>query len=65
MNALSVWGGDDALRRETEYLGAENVKRMDVHAEPSPRWLYGDAAQSPRRIAAFMETETVWHPAGV
>jgi acyl-CoA reductase-like NAD-dependent aldehyde dehydrogenase len=65
VNAISVWAGDAALRRETEILSADNVKRTDVHAAPPPRWWFGDEAQGPQRIAAFMEIKTVWHPAGV
>lgn len=65
VNALSIWGGSDAMRRQAAMLGAENVKRIDAHPEPKPRSWFGDAAQSPQRIAAFMEIKTVWHPAGV
>jgi len=65
VNALSIWGESDSMRREAQILGADNVKRMDVHPEPKTRWWYDDAAQSPHRIATFMEIKTVWHPAGV
>ena len=64
VNALSVWGRSADVRTQAEQLGAENVKRMDVHAEPTARWWFESLAQNPRRIAAFAEIKTVWHPAG-
>jgi predicted RNA-binding Zn ribbon-like protein len=65
VNALSIWGFDAALRQEVEFLSADSVKRIDVHAEPKPAWWFEDRARSPQRIAAFMEIKTVWHPAGM
>lgn len=65
VNALSMWGGDAALRQEVEFLSADNVKRIDVHAEPKPAWWLEERARNPQRIAAFMEIKTVWHPAGM
>ena len=65
VNALSLWNGDRKTRREAEILAAENVKRVDNHADHSAAWLYSADAQSPQRIATFMEIKTVWHPAGV
>jgi acyl-CoA reductase-like NAD-dependent aldehyde dehydrogenase len=65
VNALSMWAGDAALRQEVEFLSADSVKRIDVHAEPKAAWWFEDRARSPQRIAAFMEIKTVWHPAGM
>jgi acyl-CoA reductase-like NAD-dependent aldehyde dehydrogenase len=65
VNAISVWNDDAPLRAHVALLSAENVKRIDLHEEPPQAWWYGADAQSPRRIAAFMEIKTVWHPAGV
>lgn len=65
VNALTFWDLEPELRRQTESLCAENVKRIDAHVKPNLRWWYSDNAQSPHRIAAFMEIKTVWHPAGM
>jgi acyl-CoA reductase-like NAD-dependent aldehyde dehydrogenase len=64
VNALSVWSTDPDLRRDAQLLGAENVKRIDVHSEPEARWWFSAEAADPRMIAASMEIKTVWHPAG-
>jgi hypothetical protein len=42
-----------------ERLAAENVKRVF--------WAEEDWAQvpTPRRMLAFLETKTVWHPVGI
>jgi hypothetical protein len=64
VNALSIWDEDAQLRQSVQTLGAENVKRMDVHDEPSTAYWYSASAQSPRRIAAFVEIKTIWHPQG-
>jgi len=65
VNALSMWSDDPALRQRVEMLGADNVKRVDTHAEPKADWWFTAAAQTPQRIATSMEIKTVWHPAGV
>lgn len=65
VNAMSMWSSDAVMRREAQILGAENVKRMDLHTEHPLRWWFNESAQSPQRIAAFMEIKTVWHPAGM
>jgi acyl-CoA reductase-like NAD-dependent aldehyde dehydrogenase len=51
VNALYL----DGPNAELEQAAAENVKR--IH--------WGNGAQSPYEIAAFLELKTVWHPIGV
>ena len=57
---------DPELRRAAEVAAAENVKRV---AGPvglaAGDWLDDAGGQDPWWIAAFMETKTTWHPAGV
>lgn len=62
VNAIDLTGVTDAaLARELEATAAENLKRVlrapaapvDWHAEPGLR-----------RLTAFLETKTVWHPKG-
>ena len=58
--------GDQELYRDAEVAAAENVKRV---AGPvglaAGDWLDDATGQDPWWIAAFMETKTTWHPAGV
>jgi acyl-CoA reductase-like NAD-dependent aldehyde dehydrogenase len=61
VNALDLTGvADEALGVELERAAAENLKR--VLRPSSPDW-----AEDPglRRMVAFLETKTVWHPKGI
>ncbi|MFI1013770.1 aldehyde dehydrogenase family protein [Streptomyces sp. NPDC020965] len=59
VNAIDLTGADDALAKELEIAAAENLKRV---LRPQPV----DYAADPgiRRMTAFLETKTVWHPTG-
>jgi hypothetical protein len=48
-----------ADRADLERLAAENVKRVFAADED---WA---AAPGTRRLLAFLETKTVWHPVGI
>jgi acyl-CoA reductase-like NAD-dependent aldehyde dehydrogenase len=63
VNALDLtgWSGRDVT--DLEVAAAENVKRI-VQAEPQEPD-FTDPPQGPRRIVAFCETKTVWHPKGL
>jgi acyl-CoA reductase-like NAD-dependent aldehyde dehydrogenase len=57
---LTGWAGRDVT--DLEVAAAENIKRL-VQAEPTePDW--SEPPNGPRRILAFCETKTVWHPKG-
>ncbi|WP_030903490.1 aldehyde dehydrogenase family protein [Streptomyces sp. NRRL F-5126] len=65
---LTGAGGDAALAKELEVAAADNLKRV---LRPSARTGTGaapadDWTQDPgtRRMTAFLETKTVWHPTG-
>lgn len=60
VNALDLAGADRELATELEVAAAQTVKRV-LPAGPV------DWAADPgtRRLAAFLETKTVWHPMGV
>ena len=73
VNAIDLTGVDPAGRAELERLAAGNVKRVfaagparaeDARAEDD--WVAEDWAAAPgvRRLLAFLETKTVWHPVG-
>ncbi len=69
VNAIDVWGVDDAARRDTELAATDNVKRIIRRpAGVTDRrfdWLDDRASERPEWIAAFLEMKTVWHPIGV
>ena len=58
-------GADGTTWAELEALAAENLKRVlrpaDVDGEPD----WSAAPDGVRRILAFTETKTVWHPKGI
>ncbi|MEX1177294.1 MAG: aldehyde dehydrogenase family protein [Nitriliruptor sp.] len=57
---LTGWSGRDAT--ELEVAAAENVKRILPAADDEPD--FTALPRGPRRIVAFCETKTVWHPKG-
>ena len=59
VNALDITGVPQADRAALRVAGADNVKRVFVRD--------ADWTQDPgtSRLAAFVETKTVWHPIGV
>ncbi len=59
VNAIDLTGAPAGGRAELERLAAGNVKRVFTAEED---WA---AAPSPRRMLAFLEIKTVWHPVGV
>jgi acyl-CoA reductase-like NAD-dependent aldehyde dehydrogenase len=59
VNAIDLTGAAADSRAELERLAAANVKRVFCAEED---WA-GPA--SPRRMLAFLETKTVWHPVGI
>ena len=59
VNAIDLTGVPPAGRPDLERLAAENVKRVFAADED---WT---AAPGTRRLLAFLETKTVWHPIGI
>jgi acyl-CoA reductase-like NAD-dependent aldehyde dehydrogenase len=59
VNAIDVTGVAGADRAELEQLAADNVKRVFAADDD---WA---AAPTTRRMLAFLETKTVWHPIGM
>jgi hypothetical protein len=51
---------DEALGKELEVAAAENLKRV-LRPEPGTDWA---AEPDLRRMLAFLEPKTVWHPKG-
>ena len=69
VDALDTWGVPDAMRRDTELLAADDIKRLlrrpTTVDEARFDWLDDRATERPEWIAAFLEMKTVWHPIGV
>lgn len=62
VNALDLAGAPEDLDADLERAAAENLKRVQRPPAKEPKWI---DEQSPDRIAAYLETKTVWHPVGV
>jgi acyl-CoA reductase-like NAD-dependent aldehyde dehydrogenase len=60
VNGIDLTGATTAARPELQRSAAENVKRVYV-----PRRTDWTADPGTSRLAAFVETKTVWHPIGV
>ncbi|GLF94262.1 aldehyde dehydrogenase family protein [Streptomyces yaizuensis] len=59
VNAIDLTGADAALAVELETAAADNLKR--VLRPGAEEWA---ADPGTRRMTAFLETKTVWHPTG-
>ena len=62
VNALDLTGADPAQAVELEIAAAQTVKRVLAAPAAEPDW---SADPGLRRLSAFLETKTVWHPLGV
>ncbi|MDX3855367.1 aldehyde dehydrogenase family protein [Streptomyces sp. AK02-01A] len=59
VNGIDLTGADEVLAKELEIAAADNMKRV---LRPRPTdW---SADPGTRRLTAFLETKTVWHPTG-
>lgn len=59
VNAIDLAGADEALAKELEIAAADNLKRV---RRPQPVDWSADPGTA--RLTSFLETKTVWHPAG-
>ncbi|MFE9658816.1 aldehyde dehydrogenase family protein [Streptomyces sp. NPDC005955] len=59
VNAIDLTGADGGLATELEVAAADNLKRV-----LRPRGEDWSADPGTRRLTAFLETKTVWHPTG-
>ncbi len=62
VNAIDLSGAAPDARAELERLAAGNVKRVYI---PGPQAEASDREPDLRRMLAFLETKTVWHPIGI
>jgi acyl-CoA reductase-like NAD-dependent aldehyde dehydrogenase len=62
VNGLDLAGADDDLAPALERAAADSVKRVLRRPVADPDWT---ADPGTRRLTAFLETKTVWHPLGV
>jgi hypothetical protein len=59
VNAVDLTGAPPDGRAELEWLAAGNIKRV---LQADDDWA---APPGTRRMLAFLETKTVWHPVGI
>jgi acyl-CoA reductase-like NAD-dependent aldehyde dehydrogenase len=64
VNALDLTGAADDLATDLERAAADNVKRVfrGPRGGTEPDW---QADPGTRRLAAYLEIKTVWHPLGI
>ena len=62
VNAMDLTGADPGQAADLERAAADNVKRVLRAPAAEPDWT---ADPGTRRLSAFLETKTVWHPLGV
>ena len=62
VDALDLAGAPASLVAELERAAVTNVKRVLLPPASEPDWA---EAPTPRRMLAFVETKTVWHPVGL
>ena len=60
VNAIDLTGADPGARTALQQAAADNVKRVYIPGDAD--WT---ADPGTSRLAAFVETKTVWHPIGV
>jgi acyl-CoA reductase-like NAD-dependent aldehyde dehydrogenase len=60
VNAIDLSGVPDALAGELALAATENLKRV-FRPGPGHDWAQ---TPGPHRMLAYLETKTVWHPAG-
>ncbi|MFJ6184617.1 aldehyde dehydrogenase family protein [Streptomyces sp. NPDC092295] len=62
VNGIDLTGADEVLAKELEIAAADNLKRV-LRPESAGRTDWS-ADPGIRRLTAFLETKTVWHPTG-
>jgi acyl-CoA reductase-like NAD-dependent aldehyde dehydrogenase len=62
VNAIDLTGAPADIAADLERAAAENLKRI---FRPSVDELDWNSAPSPKRLLAYLEAKTVWHPIGV
>ena len=62
VDALDLAGASPETEPDLERAAADNVKRVLRSGGPQADW---SAEPTPRRMLAFVEIKTVWHPIGV
>ena len=62
VNAIDLTGADPGQAVELERAAADTVKRVLPAPAAEPDWTTDPGI---RRLSAFLETKTVWHPTGI
>jgi acyl-CoA reductase-like NAD-dependent aldehyde dehydrogenase len=62
VNAIDLTGAPADIAADLERAAAENLKRIFRPPVDELEW---NSTPSPKRLLAYLETKTVWHPIGV
>jgi acyl-CoA reductase-like NAD-dependent aldehyde dehydrogenase len=65
VNALETYSLDAPFAAELERLAADNLKRTRTVPGPSLADWFAPEAQDLAHVVRFVETKTIWHPAGI
>jgi acyl-CoA reductase-like NAD-dependent aldehyde dehydrogenase len=64
VNAIAVYGAGSELDADVVRMGSENIKRVHVENIRPDDWSSAQLDDL-ERVAAFVETKTIWHPAAI
>lgn len=65
VNAVAAYGIDPSFAAETTRMASENLKRVHLEDEIAPDAWESSDFDDLERVAAFVETKTIWHPAAI
>lgn len=65
VSGIDVWSKDASLRASLEADGAESVKRVRTRAPATSLFFDEKRGQGLGWVEPFLESKTVWHPAGI
>lgn len=65
VNGVDIWSKDTTLRTSLEADGAESVKRVRTRVPATALFFDEKRGQGLGWVEPFLESKTVWHPAGI
>lgn len=64
VNAIAVYGAGAELEADVVRMASENLKRVHIEKIAADGWS-STQMEDLERVAAFVETKTIWHPAAI
>lgn len=65
VNAIAAYGLDASFAAETTRMASENLKRVHLEDEIAADAWESKDFEDLERVATFVETKTIWHPAAI